>query len=78
VTLSWDNGQGQLFQIRLDVDDGYMFTAEQRVTNTGAGTIGVRPYALVNRVGESPDPTMWTLHVGPVGVFNGSANVAGR
>jgi YidC/Oxa1 family membrane protein insertase len=74
LTLSWDNGQGQLFQIRLSVDQGYMFTADQRITNRGAGAIGARPYALVNRTGESPDPTMWTLHVGPVGVFNGSAN----
>ncbi|MFN3946199.1 MAG: membrane protein insertase YidC [Allosphingosinicella sp.] len=74
VTLAWNNGQGQLFQIRLEIDDGYMFTAHQRVTNAGAGPIAAQPFALVNRIGESPDPTMWTLHVGPVGVFNGAAN----
>src|SRR5688500_1420588 len=26
VTLSWNNGQGQVFQILLSIDDGYMFT----------------------------------------------------
>jgi YidC/Oxa1 family membrane protein insertase len=74
VTLSWNNGQGQRFDIKLVVDDGYMFTAEQTVTNTGAGAIAVRPFALVNRANPSPDPDSWTMHVGPVGVFNGAAN----
>ncbi len=74
VTLSWDNGQGQLFEIVLSVDDGYMFTAEQRVHNRGAGPIALRPYALINRIGASPDPDSWTMHVGPVGFFNDTAN----
>jgi YidC/Oxa1 family membrane protein insertase len=43
VTLSWDNGRGQVFQIQLSVDDGYMFKIAQRVANRGAGAIGVRP-----------------------------------
>jgi YidC/Oxa1 family membrane protein insertase len=74
VTLSWNNGQGQRFDIRLAVDDSYMFTADQSVTNTGTGAIAVRPFALVSRANASPDPDSWTMHVGPVGVFNGAAN----
>ena len=74
VTLFWDNGRGQLFEILLSVDDGYMFTVEQRVTNRGAGPVASRPFALINRIGHSPDPDSWTMHVGPVGVFNGSAD----
>ncbi len=74
VTLSWDNGRGQIFQIRLSVDDGYMFTAEQRLINRGAGPVAAQPFALVSRVGESPDPDTWTSHVGPVGVFNATAH----
>ncbi len=74
VTLSWDNGQGQVFQIGLSVDDGYMFTAQQRVLNRGGGAIAVRPFSLVSRSGESTDPDSWTVHVGPMGVFNGEAN----
>ena len=74
VTLSWDNGQGQLFEILLAVDDGYMFTAEQRMRNRGGGAVAARPFALVNRIGESPDPDSWTMHVGPVGVFEGAAD----
>ncbi|HET9427904.1 MAG TPA: membrane protein insertase YidC [Allosphingosinicella sp.] len=73
VTLSWNNGQGQIFQILLSVDDGYMFTAEQRVLNRGAAPVVAQPFALVSRSGPSPDPDSWTMHVGPVGVFDGTA-----
>ncbi|HEY0114983.1 MAG TPA: membrane protein insertase YidC [Allosphingosinicella sp.] len=74
VTLSWDNGQGQLFEIQLAVDENYLFTAEQRVINRGGAPVVVRPFSLISRVGESRDRDDWTMHVGPVGVFNGTAN----
>lgn len=78
VTLSWDNGQGQLFEILLAVDADYMFTARQRVTNRGTGPVAVAPYAYLNRIGTSPDPNTrsWFggTHTGPMGVFNGEAD----
>jgi YidC/Oxa1 family membrane protein insertase len=74
VTLSWNNGQGQIFQILLSVDEGYLFRVEQRVINRGAGAVAVRPFSLVSRVGASLDPDTWPVHVGPMGVFNGGAD----
>ncbi len=74
VTLSWDNGQGLTFQIILTVDDNYLFTVEQQVINRGAGPVAVRPFSLINRIGASQDRDDWTMHVGPVGVFNGTAD----
>ena len=74
VTLSWNNGVGQLFEIRLTVDDKYMISAEQKVSNNGTGAVGVKPYGYISRVGHSKDPDTWTIHVGPMGVFNGAAN----
>jgi YidC/Oxa1 family membrane protein insertase len=74
VTLSWDNGQGQLFQIKLAVDDHYMFAIDQSVTNRGTGPVSVRPYSLISRTGVSKDPDSWTMHVGPIGVFGSAAN----
>jgi YidC/Oxa1 family membrane protein insertase len=74
VTLRWNNGQGQIFEILLSVDDAYLFTVEQRVVNRGAGAVAVRPFSLVSRVGASHDVDSWTAHVGPMGVFNGSAD----
>ena len=74
VTLAWDNGQGQLFEIILSVDDSYMFTARQRVTNRGTAPVSVGSYAYLNRVGVSPDPSTWTIHTGAMGVFDGVAD----
>lgn len=74
LTLSWNNGQGQIFQIRLAVDDDYMFTVTQKVTNNGKSTVGVRPYGYISHKGVSEDPSSWTIHTGPIGVFEGKAN----
>lgn len=74
VTLSWTNGTGQTFRIRLAIDRNYMITAEQSVANGGSGPIAVRPFALVKRTGVSADPSTWTQHTGPIGVFDGTAN----
>ncbi|MEA3388134.1 membrane protein insertase YidC [Sphingobium sp. CCH11-B1] len=74
VTLSWNNGAGQLFEIRLSVDQNYMITAAQKLSNSGAGAVGVKPYAYISRLGIPKDPDTWTIHVGPMGVFNGAAN----
>ena len=74
VTLRWDNGAGQRFSIRLSVDDDYMLTARQTVENAGNAGVVMRPYGYVSRRGHSKDPDTWTIHTGPIGVFNGAAN----
>lgn len=73
VTLSWNNGRGQLFQTVIAVDADYMFTITQRLSNGGAGAVAARPYGLVARVGASHDPWSWTARVGAI---NKQANVA--
>ncbi|MEZ5654805.1 MAG: membrane protein insertase YidC [Sphingobium sp.] len=74
VTLRWDNGQGQIFEIALSIDENYMITAAQKVTNSSSGTVGVRPYGFISRAEKSTDLDTWTIHVGPMGVFNGAAD----
>ncbi|MEQ1547365.1 MAG: membrane protein insertase YidC [Chakrabartia sp.] len=85
ITLTWDNGQGQTFAIRLSLDKEYMFTVDQTVTNAGAAAIGVRGYGYISRsfaalgqgsslAGPSHDVDSWTMHVGPIGTFNGATN----
>jgi len=71
VTLSWNNDQGQLFRIVISIDKNYMFSVQQSVQNAGPGTISVRPYGLVSRVGPSKDPTSWNMHTGPIGWWDG-------
>lgn len=74
VTLSWNNNRGQLFQTVIAVDQDYMFTVTQRLINKGVGAVAARPYGLVSRDGISKDPSTWTLHTGPIGVFSNKAN----
>ncbi len=74
VTLRWDNGAGQIFEIRVAVDDNFMFTILQKVTNAGAAPVAVSPYGYVTHDGPSKDLSTFTIHTGPIGVFNGSAN----
>ncbi|MBJ7445683.1 MAG: membrane protein insertase YidC, partial [Sphingobium sp.] len=74
VTLSWNNGAGQTFEIRLSVDENYMISAAQKVSNSGTGAVGVKPYGYISRSSIPKDPDTWTIHIGPMGVFNNAAN----
>jgi len=74
VTLSWTNPTGQRFEIIYSVDENYLFTVRQRVANPTGSAVSVQPYGLVSRAAKSHDPDSWTVHVGPIGVFNDAAN----
>ena len=74
VTLFHDNGRGQVFEISYAIDRNYMITATQRVTNRGTGAVGASPYAYVNRVGLPAEEDSWTIHIGPMGVFDAGAD----
>lgn len=79
VTLTWSNETGQTYAITLSIDPDYLITAEQSVTNRGENAIALRPYGLLNRKRDldniPPDEaSTWTIHSGPVGVFEGAAN----
>jgi YidC/Oxa1 family membrane protein insertase len=74
VTLTTQTPNGTRYQIKLAVDDGYLFTVQQSVTNGSGAPLNVRPIGLVSRATQSADRSMWTNHVGPIGVFNGKVN----
>jgi YidC/Oxa1 family membrane protein insertase len=74
VTLSWNNGRGQVFRLTYSVDANYMFTVRQSVANAGPGAVLVKPYGLVSRVGVSKDPSSWTMHTGPIGQVDGATD----
>ena len=74
VTLSWTNPTGQRFEQQVSVDDDYLFTIQQRVVNSGAAPVTVRPYGFASRAAKSYDPSSRTLHVGPISVIGGKAD----
>ena len=71
VTLSWDNGQGQVFEIALSIDDQYMISAEQRVRNAGTEPAVVLPWVRVRREHTPATAGFFILHEGFTGVLGG-------
>jgi YidC/Oxa1 family membrane protein insertase len=71
VTLSWNNGQGQVFQVVLSLDENFMFTAEQRVANSAAEPVSVLPWTRVRREATPQVAGFYILHEGFVGVLGG-------
>jgi YidC/Oxa1 family membrane protein insertase len=73
VTLSWLSPNGLTYQLIVSVDDLYLFTVDQRVTNASNQPVQVQPYSYASRAGRSADLSSWTVHVGPISVRDGKA-----
>lgn len=68
VTLEWDNGSGLTFKRIINIDDTYMFTVTQRVTNKTGKRVTLHPYGLVSQKGEFESAQRtWLQHEGPIG-----------
>jgi YidC/Oxa1 family membrane protein insertase len=70
VTLRWDNGQGQRFEIALSLDANFMVTADQRVVNSGTQPVQVLPWTRVRRERTPQIAGYYILHEGFVGVLD--------
>ena len=74
VTLTWTSGQGLTFTRTIAVDDGYMFTVTDTVTNASSESFTLFPYGLISRGGTPETTGFYILHEGPLGVFDGTLN----
>jgi len=72
VTLTWRNGQGLVFERKISLDDGYMFTVEDSVRNEGEAATTLWPYGLVSRAGLPEVSKLFVLYEGPIGYVGGS------
>ena len=72
VTLRWNNGQGQTFEITYAMDAHFMFTVRQNVVNAGTTKITLVPYGYVNRAYPTVKDKYAILHEGPLGVLSGA------
>ena len=72
VTLSWTNPAGVVFQQIIAIDKDFMFTVRQRVSNPGPTALSLQTWGLVSRLGEGPEQTSFNMHIGPVGVMEGT------
>jgi len=72
VTLIYDNGEGPEFRRTIAVDDKYLFTVKDEVTNKGTAPVSLYPYALISRHGTPQTAGYYILHEGLIGVLGES------
>jgi len=66
VTLTWDNGEGLLFNRTIGLDQDYMFSITQKVTNRMDVPIKVAQYGRIVRKGRPGGMSLYILHEGPM------------
>jgi YidC/Oxa1 family membrane protein insertase len=67
VTLKYDNGDGLTFRRTIAIDDRYLFTIKDEVTNVGNAPITLYPFALISRHGTPKTSGYYILHEGLIG-----------
>ena len=70
VTFSWTNKQGIQFEQEISIDENYMFTIKQKVTNNTDKNINVSPVAKISRTDTPDTQGFFILHEGPIGVID--------
>ncbi len=74
VTLVWDNDRGQIFRRTISLDERFLMTVEQSVTNTGLDAVRMFPYGIIARHGEPDQVGFFVLHEGLVSSADGDLN----
>ena len=70
IKLIWLNNQNIKFEKEINIDNQYLFTVKQTITNNSNKTYNFYPYGQIIR-NEIPQITnFFILHEGPLGVFN--------
>ena len=67
VTLKYDNGEGLTFRRTIAIDDRYLFTIRDDVTNVGTAPVTLYPFALISRHGTPQVSGYYILHEGLIG-----------
>ncbi|WP_291863763.1 membrane protein insertase YidC [Bradyrhizobium sp.] len=67
VTLKYDNGDGLVFRRTIAVDERYLFTVKDDVTNIGNAPVTLYPFALISRHGTPKVEGFYILHEGLIG-----------
>jgi YidC/Oxa1 family membrane protein insertase len=67
VTLKYDNGEGLTFRRTIAIDDRYLFTIKDDVTNVGSAPVTLYPFALISRHGKPEVSGYYILHEGLIG-----------
>src|SRR5271156_2515049 len=67
VTLKYESGDGLTFRRTIAIDDRYLFTIKDEVTNVGNAPVTLYPFALISRHGTPKTSGYYILHEGLIG-----------
>ncbi len=67
ITLKYDNGDGLTFRRTISIDDRYLFSIKDDVTNVGNAPVTLYPFALISRHGTPQVAGYYILHEGLIG-----------
>jgi YidC/Oxa1 family membrane protein insertase len=70
VTLVWFNDRGIKFERVISIDDQYMMTITDHVTNLSDKEVSLQPTAQICRKNPPKSQGFFILHEGPIGHFN--------
>ena len=70
VTLTWNNNQGIVFEKKIQIDEKFLFSIDQKIENKSNKSYDFYSYGQIIR-NKSPDITnFYILHEGLIGVFD--------
>jgi YidC/Oxa1 family membrane protein insertase len=69
LTLHWDNDEGLKFERIISVDENYLFTVTDLVTNDTQFDLQLKAFAQVTRIGKPITSGYYILHEGAIGVI---------
>ncbi|WP_345900542.1 membrane protein insertase YidC, partial [Martelella sp. UBA3392] len=64
VVISYTNDSGIKFTRSFSIDDKYMITVDDKVTNNSDKQASVTPYGRITRFNLPDEPSAWVLHEG--------------
>lgn len=67
IVLTYNNGSGLIFDRTISLDDNYLFTIEDAVTNTSDADVTLSPYGRVKRLYLPEIANFFILHEGLIG-----------
>ena len=71
AVLKYDNGEGLTFRRTISVDERYLFTIKDDVSNVGNAPVTLYPFALISRHGAPQVSGYYILHEGLIGYLGG-------
>jgi len=70
ITIKWVSPEGIEFFRKIEIDNDYLITVEQKVTNVSNKDISLTQYGRINRTGTPKTSGFYILHEGPIAVLN--------